>query len=191
ILPDAASWTSFVAVVVAVERRPALARLVVGAVGAWIVILGALTVSQVLVWHGDGSLWEHALAIDPDCGHCNKAFARYHATSGDAEARFRRLLADNPRDTDARTRLGALLVQQRRFAEAETELRAVLRESPDAADTLTFLGLALFESGRPAEAVPLFEHAIAQAPDAALPRFVLGRSLQVLGRDADVQPHLV
>jgi len=173
------------------ELRPALARLVVGAVGAWIVILGALTVSQVLVWHDDRSLWEHALAIDPDCGHCNKAFARYHATSGDAEARFRRLLADNPRDTDVRTRLGALLVQQRRFAEAETELRAVLRESPDAADTLTFLGLALFESGRPAEAVPVFEHAIAKAPDAALPRFGLGRSLQVLGRDADVQPHLV
>ena len=173
------------------ELRPALARLVVGAVGAWIVILGALTVSQVLVWHDDRSLWEHALAIDPDCGHCNKAFARYHATSGDAEARFRRLLADNPRDTDVRTHLGALLVQQRRFAEAETELRAVLRESPDAADTLTFLGLALFESGRPAEAVPVFEHAIAKAPDAALPRFGLGRSLQVLGRDADVQPHLV
>ena len=173
------------------ELRPALARLVVGAVGAWIVILGALTVSQVLVWHDDRSLWEHALAIDPDCGHCNKAFARYHATSGDAEARFRRLLADNPRDTDVRTRLGALLVQQRRFAEAETELRAVLRESPDAADTLTFLGLALFESGRPAEAVPVFEHAIAKAPDAALPRFGLGRSLQVLGRDAEVEPHLV
>jgi len=173
------------------ELRPALARLVVGAVGAWIVILGALTVSQVLVWHDDRSLWEHALAIDPDCGHCNKAFARYHATSGDAEARFRRLLADNPRDTDVRTHLGALLVQQRRFAEAETELRAVLRESPDAADTLTFLGLALFESGRPAEAVPVFEHAIAKAPDAALPRFGLGRSLQVLGRDAEVEPHLV
>ena len=173
------------------ELRPALARLVVGAVGAWIVILGALTVSQVLVWHDDRSLWEHALAIDPDCGHCNKAFARYHATSGDAEARFRRLLADNPRDTDVRTRLGALLVQQRRFAEAETELRAVLRESPDAADTLTFLGLALFENGRPAEAVPVFEHAIAKAPDAALPRFGLGRSLQVLGRDAEVEPHLV
>ena len=173
------------------ELRPALARLVVGAVGAWIVILGALTVSQVLVWHDDRSLWEHALAIDPDCGHCNKAFARYHATSGDAEARFRGLLADNPRDTDVRTRLGALLVQQRRFAEAETELRAALRESPDAADTLTFLGLALFENGRPAEAVPVFEHAIAKAPDAALPRFGLGRSLQVLGRDAEVEPHLV
>ena len=173
------------------DLRPGLARLVVGAVGAWIVILGALTVSQVLVWHDDRSLWEHALAIDPDCGHCNKAFARYQATSGNAEARFRRLLAGNPRDLDARARLGALLVQQRRFAEAETELRAVLRESPDSPEALTFLGLALFESGRPDEAVPVLEHAVAVTPNAALPRFGLGRSLQMLGRDADVAPHLV
>ena len=173
------------------ELRPGLARLAVGAVGAWLVILSVLTIAQVMIWHDDRALWEHALAIDPDCGHCNKAFARYQATSGDAEARLRRMLAANPRDTDARIRVGALLVQQRRFAEAETELRTVLREAPDSAEALSFLGLALFESGRPAEAVPVFERAISLAPNAALPRFGLGRALQVLGRERDVEPHLV
>ena len=172
------------------ELRPGLARLVVGAVGAWLVILGALTVSQLMVWHDDRTLWEHALAIDPDCGHCNKALARYHATSGEAETRLRRLLAANGGDADARTRLGAVLVQQHRYAEAETELRTVLRASPDSADALTFLGLALFENNRPADAVPLLERASTLAPNAALPHFGLGRSLQMLGRDAEVAPHL-
>jgi protein O-mannosyl-transferase len=173
------------------ELRPGLARLTAGALGAWILILAALTVFQVRVWHDDRALWEHALAIDPDCGHCNKAFARYHATSGEAEARLRRMLASDPRDADARIRLGAVLVQQRRFAEAETELRAVLRDHPDSAEALSYLGVALFEGGRPAEAVPVLERAISVAPGAALPRFGLGRALQMLGRDSDVEPHLV
>jgi protein O-mannosyl-transferase len=173
------------------ELRPGLARLVVGTMGAWLVILSMLTVAQVMVWHDDRTLWEHALAIDPECGHCNKAFARYHATSGDAEARLRRMLAADPRDTDARIRVGALLVQQRRFDEAETELRTVLKEAPDSAEALTFLGLALFESGRPAEAVPVLERSISLAPDAALPRFGLGRALQLLGRDKDAEAHMV
>lgn len=172
------------------ELRPGLARLVVGAVGAWLLILSALSVSQAMVWHDDRALWEHALAIDPDCAHCNKALARYHATSGEAEQRLRRLIAANAGDADARTRLGAVLVQQHRYAEAETELRAVLRGSPDSADALTFLGLALFENGHPADAVPVLQRASTLAPNAALPRFGLGRALQMLGRDAEVEPHL-
>jgi hypothetical protein len=172
------------------ELRPGLARLVVGAVGAWLLILAGLSVSQTLVWHDDRTLWEHALAIDPDCGHCNKALARYHATSGEAEKRLRRLLAANAADADARTRLGAVLVQQHRYAEAETELRTVLRESPDSAEALTFLGLALSENNRAADAVPVLERASTLAPNAALPHFGLGRALQMLGRDAEVQPHL-
>jgi len=173
------------------ELRPGLARLVAGAVGAWLLILSVLSVAQALVWHDDRSLWEHALAIDPDCAHCNKALARYHAASGDAETRLRRLLAANDGDTDARTRLGAVLVQQHRYPEAETELRTVLRASPDSAEALTFLGLSLLESARPADAVPVLERASRLAPDAPLPHFALGRSLQMLGRDMEVQPHLV
>jgi protein O-mannosyl-transferase len=171
--------------------RGSLVRLVVGAVGAWVVILAVLTVNQVGIWRNDRTLWEHALAIDPHCAHCNKGLAHYQATSGEAETRFRRLLDANPADVDARTRLGSVLVQQRRFPEAETELRRALREAPDSADALTFLGLALFEGGRPAEAVPLFERAIRLAPTAALPHFGRGRALQVLGRDGEVQPDLV
>jgi hypothetical protein len=172
------------------DLRPGLARLVIGAVGVWLVILAALTVSQELVWRNDRTLWEHALAIDPDCGHCNKAFARYQATSGEAEARLGRMLQADPHDVDARTRLGTVMFQQRRYAEAERELRSALREAPGSADALAFLGLTLFESGRAAEAVPVLQRASDLAPTAALPHFGLGRSLQVLNRDAEVQPHL-
>jgi tetratricopeptide (TPR) repeat protein len=174
----------------AAALRPSVIRLALGAAAAWIAVLGALTWNQTLVWRNDRTLWEHALAIDPDCGHCHKAWARYHATSGEAEGRFRGLLAANPGDTDARTRLGAVLFQQRRLAEAEGELRRALGEAPGSADALAFLGLTLFEAGRPAEAVPLLEQAIRLAPSAPLPHFGIGRALQVLGRDAEVQPHL-
>ena len=173
------------------ELRPGLDRLVIGAVGVWMLVLAALTIVQVGVWHDDRTLWEHALAIDPDCGHCHKAFARYQATSGEAETRFRRMLDANAHDVDARTRLGAVLVQQRRYAEAERELRTVLREAPDTPDALAFLGVALFESERPAEAVPILERAVRLAPAAPLPHFAIARSLQMLGRDGEVGPHLV
>jgi len=173
------------------ELRPGLDRLVIGAVGVWLLVLAALTILQVGVWHDDRTLWEHALAIDPDCGHCHKAFARYQATSGEAETRFRRMLDANAHDVDARTRLGAVLVQQRRYAEAERELRTVLREAPDTPDALAFLGVALFESERPAEAVPILERAVRLAPAAPLPHFAIARSLQMLGRDGEVGPHLV
>jgi hypothetical protein len=172
------------------DLRPSLVRLLLGVVGVWSVALAGLTVNQIGIWHDDRTLWEHALAIDPRCGHCNKGLARYHETSGDAEARFRRLLGSNQDDVDARTRLGAVLVQQRRFPEAEAELRHALRQAPDSSDALTYLGLTLLESGRAADAIPVFERAIGLAPTAALPRFGVGRALQASGRDREVQPHL-
>jgi tetratricopeptide (TPR) repeat protein len=169
--------------------RAGLVRLILGAVAVWLVVLAGLTVTQVRVWRDDRALWEHALAVNPDCAYCNAAYARYQAESGEAEGRFRRMLLADPGDVDARTRLGVVLVQSRRYGEAEVELRAAVRQAPDSPDALTFLGLALFESGRAAEALPVFERALALAPTAPLPHFGRGRALQALGRDAEVEPH--
>jgi protein O-mannosyl-transferase len=170
--------------------KPSVVRLALGAAGAWLVVLALLTVTQEAIWHDDRALWEHALAIDPDCGRCAKAYARYQTVSGEAEARFRKLLADDANDVDARIRLAIVLFEGRRFDDAEQELRTALRTAPNSPEALTFLGLTLFESGRPADALPVLQHASDLAPTAALPHFGLGRSLQVLDRDAEVQPHL-
>ncbi|HET7340425.1 MAG TPA: tetratricopeptide repeat protein [Methylomirabilota bacterium] len=170
--------------------RPSIVRLALGAVGAWLVVLALLSVSQQARWHDDRALWEHALAVDGDCGRCAKAYARYQTVSGEAEARFRRMLADSPADLDARIRLAVVLFQARRFDDAEQELRVALRTAPNSPEALTFLGLTLFERGRAADAVPILKTASELAPTAALPHFGLGRSLQVLNRDAEVWPHL-
>jgi protein O-mannosyl-transferase len=170
--------------------RAGLVRMILAAVAVWLVVLAGLAVAQVRVWRDDRALWEHALATNPDCAYCNAEYARYQAASGEAEGRLRRLLLSDPGDVDARTRLGAVLVQSRRYREAELELRAALRQAPDAPETLTFLGLALFESGRATEALPVFERALSMAPTAPLPHFGRGRVLQTLGRDAEVGPHL-
>jgi protein O-mannosyl-transferase len=173
------------------ELRAGLVRVILGAVALWIVVLAVLTVAQVRVWRNDRALWEHALAVNPDCGYCNAEYARSQAASGEAEGRLRGLLVTDPGDVDARTRLGAVLVQSRRYGDAEVELRTVLRQAPDSPDALTFLGLALVESGRAADALPFFERALGLAPTAALPHFGRGRALQALGRDGEVGPHLV
>ena len=169
--------------------RAGLVRLILGVVTVWLAVLAGLTVAQVRVWRDDRALWEHALAVNPDCAYCNAAYATYQAASGEAEGRFRRLLLADPGDVDARTRLGAVLVQSRRYGEAEVELRAAVRQAPDSPDALTFLGLALVESGRAAEALPVFERALALAPTVPLSHFGRGRALQALGRDAEVEPH--
>jgi protein O-mannosyl-transferase len=171
--------------------RAGLVRLILGAVAVWIAVLAVLTVAQVRIWRNDRTLWEHALAVNPDCAYCNAEYARYQAASGEAEGRLRGLLVSDPGDVDARIRLGAVLLQSRRYGEAEVELRAALHQAPESADALTYLGLAHVESGRAADALPSFDRALSRAPAAALAHFGRGRALQVLGRDAEVEPHLV
>jgi protein O-mannosyl-transferase len=173
------------------ELRAGLVRLILGAVAAWIVVLIALTTVQVQVWRNDRTLWEHALAVNPDCAYCNAEYARYQAASGEAEGRLRGLLVSDPGDVDARIRLGAVLIQSRRYGEAEVELRAALHQAPESADALTYLGLAHVESGRAADALASFDRALSRAPAAALAHFGRGRALQVLGRHAEVEAHLV
>ena len=172
------------------DLRASLGRLVVGSVAAWIAVLAFLTVDQIQVWRNDRTLWEHALAIDPACANCARAYAQYQARTGAAEARLRGALHARPADIETRTQLAALLVQQRRFPEAETELRAALHQAPDSPDALAFLGLVLVERGRAAEAVRVLERAIGLRPSGALAHFAMGRALQALGREADAQPHL-
>jgi protein O-mannosyl-transferase len=170
--------------------RPALVTLVVAAVGAWTLGLAAMTWGQVQVWRSEETLWQHALAVDPDCGMCNKAWAEQQARTGEPERGLRQALAADVHDLDARTRLGAVLLQQGRRADAEVELRRAVGEAPESAEALTLLGLTLSESGRPAEAIPYLQRAVSLAPSAPLPRFALGRALQALDRDAEARPHV-
>jgi hypothetical protein len=77
------------------DIRPSLPKLTIAAVGAWTLGLAGLTWGQVKVWRNDATLWQHVLAIDPDCGKCNIAWAKHR--TGEAEARQDRRLAERLR----------------------------------------------------------------------------------------------
>jgi hypothetical protein len=172
------------------DLRLSLVRVGTGAVAVWIVGLAVLTVIQVRVWRNDRTLWEHALAINPECAYCNNGYGAYQAASGEAESRLRLALDANAADLEARTQLAAILFHQMRYPEAEAQLRIALRQAPRAPEVLALLGVVLLESGRAPEAVPLLEAAVDLAPTSALAHFGLGRVLQVTGREAEVARHL-
>ncbi len=73
-----------------------------------------------------------------------------------AEAAYRRLLAKDPKSTEANAALGHLLMRQERYPEAESLLRAALQQSPDDPTLNAELATDLAAQDK-AEALPLLQ----------------------------------
>ena len=82
----------------------------------------------------------------------------------EAEAVARRAVAGQPRNTAARSVLGAILDQRGRAKEAENEYREALRLDANSAVALTNLGVLLVRTGRADEAVTTFERVLRLPP---------------------------
>jgi len=164
-------------------RLPAALALAV----APLAVLGLGTASwvQTRIWRDSDSLWERAVALDPDCVVCANnlaaALLRRRDSSGmihRAEALVRHaieLRADHFTSYDT---LGVILTNRDRTAEAEEAFRHALSLAPNKAGPAANLGALLARQGRYLEALPWLRKAAAAQP--ALPglRSNLGYALR-------------
>ncbi len=104
-----ASLPASVLVAAGVARLPAFpARLATALVAAF---LGVLTFRQTRVWHDTRSLWEHAIAVDPDNDFAELNLGADRAAAGDvagAERHYDAAIRINPRFTFAYNNRGNL-----------------------------------------------------------------------------------
>jgi tetratricopeptide (TPR) repeat protein len=112
-----------------------------------------------------------------------RALADHEAgRAGDAEAIYRRILAEHPDNPDALHLMGVLLTQRGKPAEALPLLHRASQVAPNFAQGHFHLGQALAELDRHNEALPCFARALQLDPRYAMVRVQAGSSLLSLGR---------
>ena len=195
------------------RKRPAVA---LGCAAAWLVLGGSLTRTYAAAWQSSSSLWEHAVAVNPESpmSRMSLAVALARRAERERDPERRRALLDEAAGHLERAReqsddprvlgnLSRVRGQQARLdPEARTERLAESLELARAAlaraterDVLQpeyrlAYGLALLAAGRTDEALPHLEWAVSVAPDDIDARLALGSALSGAGRPAEALPHL-
>ncbi|MEO8441389.1 MAG: tetratricopeptide repeat protein [Betaproteobacteria bacterium] len=118
---------------------------------------------SALVWFNLGN-------VQRDRQHVNQALES-----------FRRAVALDPRQIDARNSLGCVLHVMLRFEDAEREFRECVRIAPDFLHARCNLASVVMDLGRFDEAATLCRDIIALAPDLALAHSFLGATLSHQG----------
>jgi len=173
-----------------------LAVLAGGAVAVWrpralwpaalgLVVLAALTWTQVPVWRSDLSLWRRAVELAPDSGVARSnlgaaltAVRRY----GEAVAELERAVALRPGYAEAWNNLGLAWAQQGRPGEAAEGFRRAVAVRPRFAEAWNNLGVAAALQGQAETAMDAFRRASAADPSFAGARNNLGLALAREGR---------
>ncbi|MFI5362594.1 MAG: tetratricopeptide repeat protein [Elusimicrobiota bacterium] len=152
---------------------------------AILVLLGALSWRQTLVWRDSESLWRQALSVDNNNYVARINLADALSRDGDLPGAAReadiavRLSPDNGK---YRKIYGGILMALGRAREAGDQYEAALRLEPDDAVTQYDLGVALQRQGRWQEAVPRYRRALELDPRAAGARNNLGAALVAGGK---------
>jgi hypothetical protein len=114
-------------------------------------------------WRDTGTLFRHAVEVDPanDLAHLNLGVALFAAGRvEEAIGHYREALRVDPLAEDAHNNLGAALLQQGKTTEALAHFREALRICPDFADAYNNIGLALAARGQGAAAAPYIAAAL-------------------------------
>jgi tetratricopeptide (TPR) repeat protein len=154
------------------RRRPRAGRAALGACALLLAPLFVATWRQTEVWRDSVTLYERAVAVEPDNYLARMNLATALREAGDAQRALEHTRASielepGPRNVYARFHLGLLLQQAGDFEGALAAWRAALEVEPADALTLELAGNELAARGRAAEALELYETALTQRPDAA------------------------
>jgi Flp pilus assembly protein TadD len=152
------------------QRAPAAARLVVPALVAVVLALGAATFARNGVWADRVLLWEDAASKSPRKVRPRMELGALYAASGrldDAAREIEQAIALAPGYAEAHNSLGVVRKRQGRLGEAMEEYFAALRLQPGFAEARANLGLLHAAQGRLQDAVLDFEEAVRTKPDYA------------------------
>jgi tetratricopeptide (TPR) repeat protein len=108
--------------------------------------------------------------------------AQQKGNLSEAEALFRRVLADDGRNFHALHRLGVVRAMQGNFLESEKMLREALAVDSNSLPCYHYYGMVLARLNRYKDAIEIFNKAILVAPDYAPLYFDRGNCEQALGR---------
>jgi Tfp pilus assembly protein PilF len=151
---------------------------------AAIAALGRLTFSQEAVWRDSGTLWRHAVRLNPGSYLAHYNFGETLASSGrydEAIAEYAISVQIQPNFPKTRLNLGVALGAKGMYPQAEAQYREALRLRPDMGAAHNGLGTALALQGRPAEAIPYYMEALRLHPASAETHNNLAAALASLG----------
>jgi Flp pilus assembly protein TadD len=164
----------------AVVRSAGTAGAVAGLVG-----LAALGWQQSGVWRNSITLWEHAVAVDPQCARCQRGLgASRHAAGISAAAvdPLRRAIALRPNLPEFHADLGQILLWLGRAGEAAPHLERASVAFPANPDLRARLGTALVQTGRLDEGRRQLETVLRHRPEHVEALTMMGFALAESGR---------
>jgi len=146
------------------RRRPRARAPVALSIAVAVVLLALAAQRQTGYWQDSGTLWEHALAVDPTSETALYQLSEHYKEQGrfdDQALLLRQLVTLNPRHERA---LNNLCIARYRLGEKPEALfgdyQTLLMVNPQNAKALQNYGYLLIESGRYAEAIAKLEQAI-------------------------------
>jgi protein O-mannosyl-transferase len=154
---------------------------------------GLATHRQVQYWHNNRTVFEHALAVNPNnpIAHCH--IGQDFGNQGDhtaAMAHFRAALDADPHCTEALYYLGLSYELQGKPEAAIEQLESAVRLNPGHELAHLHLGMLLQKRGKTQEACTQFGLAAGINPENAEARRRLGLGLLELGETAEAQTQL-
>jgi tetratricopeptide (TPR) repeat protein len=132
--------------------------------------LGRLTWRQSALYANSETLWQAALAANPECwaAHYNLGVALVKKGKVDeAIAHFQDALQMRPDYAEAHNNLGSAYLQQGKVDEAIAQFQMALRLRPDYAEAHNNLGTVLEQKGGVDEAIAQYQAALQLKPDYA------------------------
>lgn len=104
---------------------------------------------------------------------------------GEAEQKYRQMVAQTPKSLYALSNLGVTLLRQRKYAEAEASLREALEVAPNDAFSLTTLGVVYYTENKFDEAWAVLKKAVGIDPDSSTAQQYLGLTARQKGNYAE------
>jgi protein O-mannosyl-transferase len=147
--------------------------------------LALLTWHQTAIWRDTGTLWRHALKLDPNSSIAHYNLARFLATQGnhvEAVVHYRQALNIRPEDTDARNNLGLLLARRGEIEAALEEFQKTVHIDPHHARAYFNMGRVFARQRDYEQAIRNFQQALKLKPNEAEIYVALGNVFVLQGR---------
>ena len=168
-------------------------RLGYATVALGLTVLGALSWQQTRVWHDTGTLWRHAVSVNPECARCRYSLGQVLVAEGTVETalpHFAAAVQAKPADIVMRAGYGSALGRMGRWDEAAAQYRRAVQAEPAWSVARNNLAVALFHAGRWDEAVQEARAGLALRPTYVPLWITLGAAFQSRGEPGEAAPLL-